>query len=236
MFVLAIFDMDGTILNTAGDLTDAVNQSLAEMGRRHDFTEDEVKLCFGSGIIRDMECVLALERGCPLEDITEIGQSIPISTYGITQKDVETLHALFSPWYAAHNNVHTAPYPGIPELLRTLREKGIRTAVASNKDEADVKVLADRLFPGLFDVVIGNTPAIRRKPAPDMVNAILQKENVSRETAVYVGDSEVDIETARNAHLPCLSVDWGFRTRSFLTAHGAAIIVSSADELLQHLI
>ena len=232
MYKAVIFDMDGTILNTISDLTAASNYALEQMGRRHDFTEEKIKLCFGCGIDADMEKVLALEGGCPEEELEYIGSSIPFSRYHFSEKDVETLKSFFVPRYAAHCREKTAPYKGIPEVLSALRSHGVLTAVASNKDDRDVQVLAEALFPRLFDRAIGNHKEIRRKPAPDMVLEILKDFHLTPKDAVYIGDSEVDLETAQNSGLPCISVDWGFRTRSFLLAHGAEVIVSSPAELL----
>ena len=219
MYKAVIFDMDGTILNTIGDLTAASNYALEKMGKRYDFPEEKIKLCFGCGIDADMEKVLALEGGCPEEELEYIGSSIPFSRYHFTEEDVK-------------RREKTAPYEGIPEVLSALRSHGILTAVASNKDDRDVQVLARTLFPRLFDWAMGNHKEIRRKPAPDMVLAILKDLHVSPAQAVYIGDSEVDLETAKNAGLPCISVDWGFRTRPFLLSHGARVIVSSPRELI----
>lgn len=232
MYKAVIFDMDGTILNTISDLTAASNYALEQMGRRHDFTEEKIKLCFGCGIDADMEKVLALEGGCPEEELEYIGSSIPFSRYHFSEKDVETLKSFFVPRYAAHCREKTAPYKGIPEVLSALRSHGVLTAVASNKDDRDVQVLAESLFPRLFDKAMGNYKEIRRKPAPDMVLEILEDFHVPPAEAVYIGDSEVDIETAKNAGLPCISVSWGFRTRPFLLSHEARVIVSSPRELI----
>lgn len=232
MYKAVIFDMDGTILNTISDLTAASNYALEQMGRRHDFTEEKIKLCFGCGIDADMEKVLALESECPEEELEYIGSSIPFSRYHFSEKDVETLKSFFVSRYAAHCRERTAPYKGIPEVLSALRSHGVLTAVASNKDDRDVQVLAEILFPRLFDKAMGNHKEIRRKPAPDMVLEILEDFHVPPAESVYIGDSEVDIETAKNAGLPCISVDWGFRTRPFLLSHGARVIVSSPRELI----
>lgn len=228
---LVIFDMDGTILDTLDDLTAATNYALQKKGLPHDFSRDRVKLCFGCGIYADMVKSLAMAAGADDEEIEGAGDTIPLSRWGFTEKDAEELRDIFSPYYSAHNRLKTAPYPGIPELIRTLRAAGVRTAVASNKDEADVKKLAGQLFPGLFDTVIGNSPAISRKPAPDMINAIRTRWDVSREKTLYIGDSEVDLETAKNGGVDCLCVNWGFRTEDFLRRHGAERIISRAEEI-----
>ena len=231
-----IFDMDGTILNTLEDLTISTNYALQKTGRNHDFPADLVKLCYGCGIDGDMEKVLAMEAGCPAEDLEYIGSTIPLSRYGFSDTDVQALKSIFTVYYSAHCHIHTGPYEGIPAVLQALQCQGIRTAVASNKDQGDVKKLADALFPGLFTVTMGNHPAIRRKPAPDMIEQILETMALSKDQALYVGDSEVDIETAQNAGIPCISVDWGFRNRKFLEHHGAPCIVSSAEELLEKIL
>ena len=124
--------------------------------------------------------------------------------------------------YAEHCADRTLPYDGIPELLRALRASGARTAVISNKADSAVQELIAHYFPGLFDAVVGERPGVRRKPAPDAVLEVLR---------TLSGDSEVDVETARNAGLPCIAVDWGFRSREILLQHGAQTIASSPAEL-----
>jgi phosphoglycolate phosphatase len=229
-----IFDMDGTILDTLSDLTAATNYALGKYGERHDFPPFLVGLCYGSGITADMEKCLALARGCIPEDLEFIGNRIPLSAYGFTSEDVKKLEEIFSPYYASHNHIRTAPYKGIPEVLSALRNQGIKTAVASNKNDSDVQTLASSLFPSGFDAVIGNSPSIRRKPSPDMVLAILEKLSISKEEALYVGDTETDFETAQNAGVKCLAVDWGFRTVEFLKGHGAEIIIHEPLEILSY--
>lgn len=177
-----------------------------------------------------------MEAGCPDEDLEFIGSSIPLSRYHFTQEDVAKLKSIFVPYYTTHCHEKTAPYEGTPEVLSALRKHGILTAVASNKDDRDVQILTEALFPRLFDAAMGNHKEIHRKPAPDMVMEILEKLHVSKEDAVYIGDSEVDMETAKNCGMPCISVDWGFRTHPFLLAHGASVIISSPMELMRLLV
>ncbi len=231
MYHAILFDMDGTILDTLTDLTISTNYALGKMGLPHDFPKDLVKLCYGCAITADMEKAFAMAKGCAGEDLEFVGNRIPLETFGFTAKDVKALEEIFVPYYSAHCHDHSAPYEGIISLLEALRARGIYTAVASNKNENDVKSLANDLFPGLFDVTIGNSPSVRRKPSPDMIEGILKTLGVPKEKAIYIGDSEVDIETARNAGLPSISVTWGFRNRKFLENHGAERIVSSAEEL-----
>ena len=236
MYKAILFDMDGTILDTLTDLTLSTNYALSEMGLPHDFPADLVKLCYGGGITADMEKVLAMAKGCPGEDLEFIGERIPLSAYHFTKTDVEKLKDIFVPYYSDHCHDHSAPYAGILSLLKDLRRAGCFTAVASNKNDNDVQALVKSQFDGLFHVSMGNHPAIKRKPAPDMIEKILEALSVPKEEAIYIGDSEVDIETAKNAGLSSLSVTWGFRNQKFLDAHGAEHIVSTAEEIREILL
>lgn len=231
MYQAVLFDMDGTILDTITDLTICTNYALSQLGKPHEFPAELVKLCYGCGIEADMQKALAMAAGCAGKDLEYVENPTPLSSYGLTEEDTARLQSIFVPYYSAHCHLHTTPYDGIPALLSALRKRGIRTAVASNKDEADVKKLADMHFPALFDAIMGNSPIIHRKPAPDMLERILHILSIPKEQAVYIGDSEVDIETAQNAGIPCISVAWGFRNPDFLSLHGAKHIVSTAKEL-----
>lgn len=209
-YKLIIFDLDGTVLDTLDDLMNSVNYAL----RKNSLPErsrEEVRTFVGNGIR------LLIERAVPG------GTGI-----GITDK----VFADFKEHYAVHSCDNTRPYEGINELLTVLNEKGIKTAVVSNKADFAVQTLSERYFAGLFAVSVGERENIARKPAPDSVNAVIEMLGVDKKSSVYVGDSEVDIETALNAGIPCISVDWGFRSRALLQEKGAATIVSSADELL----
>ena len=208
-YQLAIFDLDGTILDTLEDLYLAVNAALREEALP-ERTLDEVRRFVGNGIGKLIE--RAVPAGAPAET-------------------VERVHAAFTAYYARHCADHTKPYEGIGQLLAALRAAGLQTAVVSNKADYAVQTLCEDYFPGLFDAVAGEREGVRRKPAPDAVNAVLAALSVPREQAVYIGDSDVDIETAQNAGMPCISVDWGFRSREFLTEHGAQCILSSPTEL-----
>lgn len=212
-FQLAIFDLDGTILDTLEDLCAAVNHALeahAMPGR----TLEEVRRFVGNGIRRLIE--RAVPEGTPVQEI-------------------DAVHESFTAYYAQHCADHTQPYDGIVHLLETLRSTGMRTAVVSNKADYAVQTLCADYFPGLFDAVAGEREGIRRKPCPDAVNAVLKALSVSPEQAVYIGDSDVDIETAHNAAMPCISVNWGFRPTEFLTAHGASCILSTPAALEAYL-
>lgn len=223
-----IFDMDGTVLNTLDDLCDALNVAMGQAGHRADFTPDEVRYFAGGGVGTTVGRALAREKGAALEDLELIGTPDGPAEDPLAPEII----AVFRPYYAAHCNVKTGPYDGIPELITRLRAAGLRTAVVSNKPDASVKELADAQFTGLFDIAIGEQSGIPRKPAPDMVNLALAALGVTdRADAVYVGDSEVDMQTALNSGLNCVCVEWGFRGREFLRKHGADVIAATPEEV-----
>ncbi len=204
-----VFDMDGTILDTLEDMRRSVNAALAAEGFPPR-TLDEVRRFVGNGNRR------LVERAVPA---------------GTGPDAVERVFHGFHAHYRVHCADHIRIYPGILELLRRLRAAGVRTAVVSNKADYAVQALADECFPGLFDAAAGEKDGVRRKPAPDGVLAVLAALGVPPSEAVYVGDSEVDIETARNAGLPCISVTWGFRPEAYLIGQGAERTAGTADEL-----
>ena len=195
----AIFDMDGTLLNTLDDLAASTNYALAAFGFPARRT-DEVRQFVGNGI-----------------------------TSAETQKEV---YDTFCAHYNDHAADHTAPYPGIMELLAKLHERGVSCAVVSNKGDFAVQALVEQYFDGAFDFAVGEREGIRRKPAPDTVNAALAHLQVAPCDAVYIGDSEVDVATAAAAHLDCVAVTWGFRSVETLLEAGATLLVSDCDELL----
>lgn len=204
-----IFDMDGTVLNTLEDLLTSLNLTLDAFGLpRRDL--GEMRHFVGNGMRYQIEC--GAGPGVPPE---KIDQMLPVYVKN----------------YAVHGAEKTRPYEGVPEMIGRLRAAGCRTAVVSNKNDAAVKRLSDIYFPGLFDVSVGEREGIRRKPAPDSVNEVLMQLGVSRQEAVYVGDSEVDIQTAENAGLDLIAVGWGFRTREELLLSGAKRIFSSPEEV-----
>ncbi len=209
-YELIIFDMDGTILNTLDDLTDSLNVVLLE----HQYpqrTLSEVRSFVGNGIR------LLIERAVPE------GLSVP---------EIDSVHQDFMEYYEKHCAEKTKPYQGVPELIQTLRDRGYRTAVVSNKADQAVQELCVQYFHGLFDIAVGERPGIAKKPAPDSVNQVLQTLNMKQEQAVYVGDSEVDVATARNAGLDGIAVTWGFREPDFLKQQGAVCLVSAPEEIL----
>lgn len=208
-YQLAIFDLDGTILDTLEDLYLAVNEALRAHGMPAR-TLAQVRQFVGNGIRK------LIERAVP---------------EGTAEAEITAVHETFTAYYTLHCADHTKPYDGIPELLARLREQGIRTAVVSNKADYAVQSLCAQYFPGQFDAVAGEREGVRRKPAPDAVNAVLETLGIERTAAVYIGDSDVDVETAKNATIPCISVLWGFRTEAFLRAHGAVQLAENPAEV-----
>jgi len=207
-----IFDLDGTLLDTLDDLAASVNYALRTHGMP-EHTNDDVRLFVGNGVRKLME------------------RAIPD---GASNPDFEATFATFRQHYMTHSLDTTKPYDGIPETLEALKAKGCHLAVVSNKMMAATQELCRHFFPDTIEVAIGENEAegIRKKPAPDTVIAALRQLGVGQEGAVYVGDSDVDIETARNSGLPCISVLWGFRDRDFLLQHGAKMFISNPSELL----
>ena len=210
-YKLAIFDLDGTLLETLEDLHDSTNHALVSQGLPPR-TLDEVRRFVGNGIHK------LIERAVP---------------EGSSSETVEQVFEEFKTWYAVHCNDKTSAYDGIKEMLLALRKAGVRTAVVSNKADFGVQTLCKTYFSGLLDVAVGQREGIRLKPAPDSVNEVLRLLEIRREDAVYIGDSDVDIDTARNAGMDCISVTWGFRRREFLLEHGAVILADKPAELEQ---
>ena len=208
-----LYDMDGTVLDTLADLTDAVNVSLRRFGLPEQ-PAAHVRDVLGNGARRlIMRC-------------------LPENT---DDKTAEAVLAFYKPYYDAHCREKTAPYPGILPLMQRLRDAGVKQAVVSNKPDSAVKELAELFFGGLITSAVGESEAVRLKPCPDAVLAAARLMGVDREACVYVGDSEVDIATARSAGMDCISVAWGFRDEDMLRASGASLIVRSADELYEAL-
>lgn len=213
MYNTFIFDLDGTLLNTLDDLAASVNYALRTHGMP-ERTLDEVRSFVGNGVR------LLMERAIP---------------EGSANPRFEETFATFRAYYMEHSLDTTRPYDGIPEMIHTLKQRGCRLAVVSNKFYAATQELIRHFFPEIT-VAIGEHEAegIRKKPAPDTVFEALRQLGVGKEKAVYVGDSDVDLQTARNSGLPCISVLWGFRNRDFLLAHGATTFISHPEELLKY--
>lgn len=209
MYDTYLFDLDGTLLDTAQDLCDAVNHILTGNGYPP-CTDEQVVAATGNG-------AKELMAGC-----------LP---QGTDTPRFEELLAAFKVYYQAHSCIKTAPYDGIMPLLAQLKEKGCRIAIVSNKPHGAVQELAAKFFPGI--PAFGERAGIVRKPAPDMVYAALDALGAERDGAVYVGDSEVDVETAQNAKMPLIAVSWGFRGRDLLASLGATQIAEKAAEIVE---
>lgn len=208
-YKLAIFDLDGTILDTLEDLADAANYALGEHGYPGR-TIEEVRRFVGNGIRK------LIERAVP---------------DGLTEGEIDGVHKTFSYYYERHCADKTRPYEGILQLLQRLRAAGCLTAVVSNKADAAVQPLCRHYYNGLFDYAVGERAGIRRKPAPDSVQEVLRSLRVEAEDAVYIGDSEVDIQTAENAGLDSIIVTWGFRDRAYLESQGGRRFVDRPEEI-----
>ena len=209
-FETYIFDLDGTLLSTLDDLAASCNYALRHNGMP-ERTLDEVRRFVGNGVKKLME------------------RAIPD---GLENEKFEKVFADFRQHYMIHNLDTTKPYPGVMEMLEELKARGKNVAVVSNKFYAATQSLCRHFFGDLVDVAIGEREDIRKKPAPDTVNEVLRLLHADRKKAVYIGDSDVDVMTAENSGMPCISVLWGFRDHDFLAEHGATIYVSSAEQLL----
>lgn len=209
---LVMFDLDGTILDTLEDLTDAVNYALRQNGQP-ERSIDEVRRFVGNGIKKLIERAVQPGTG---------------------SDETDRIYNDFMPYYKAHCADKTKAYDGIDELLSELKREGFLTAVVSNKADVAVKKLCEQYFSGLFDYCVGERAGILKKPAPDSVNEVLKKLSVNKAEAVYVGDSDVDLDTARNAGLDCISVNWGFRDEEFLLEHGAVKIANDPEQIMNY--
>ena len=206
-----LFDMDGTVLDTLRDLNAAANRALAEFGFPP-MSLDDTRRRVGNGSRRLLE--LSVPEGTEAELI-------------------ERMLRWYLPWYNAHANDTTAPYPGIIALLASLKEAGAALAVVSNKPDRTVKELAAIHFPGLLQIAVGENEAggVRRKPWPDTLLTAAEALGVRPGDCLYVGDSEVDVLTASRAGMDCASVLWGFRSREELIAAGAKLLFDTPGEL-----
>ena len=207
-----VFDLDGTLLDTLGDLAASTNYALRTYGMP-EHSLDDVRRFVGNGVR------VLMERAVP---------------QGADNPQFEAAFQTFREHYMQHSLDTTKPYDGIIETLEALKAGGCRLAVVSNKMMAATQELCRHFFRDTIEVAIGEHEAqgIRKKPAPDTVNEAFRQLGVGKERAVYVGDSDVDILTARHSGLPCISVLWGFRDRDFLIQHGAETFISAPSELL----
>ena len=212
---IIIFDLDGTLLNTLEDLADSTNIALLHFNYPQR-SIDEIRNFVGNGVAK------LIERAIP---------------GGASNPDYKNCLEYFKKTYSKNMYNKTAPYNGIIDMLNTLRSNGFKTAVVSNKFDIAVKELCKRYFPGLIDFAAGENEAegIRKKPAPDTVLKVLKVFNADKSLAVYVGDSEVDIMTAQNSGIPCISVSWGFKNKPFLVEHGAEFIADTPEDIIYYL-
>lgn len=211
-YKLVIFDMDGTVLNTLDDIADAVNYTLEHFGYS---TLSKEKICcyLGNGSRWIFEQMFGADN-------TEV---------------IDKLLPFYLDYYKEHCAIHTKPYPGILDLMEKLHEIGIKVAIVSNKPDFGVQSLCQEHFPGIIDFACGERKGIRRKPAPDSVREVLSKLQFENSDAVYVGDSEVDIATAKNSGLDCIIVSWGFRNKEELIRSEAKLIVDSVEQLMMNI-
>lgn len=210
-FRAVFYDMDGTVLDTLEDLKNACNAAMTAFGRPT-LTLEQVRAYVGNGSRRLLE--LALGEGA-------------------SEEEIDRVLAWYKPWYDAHCRIFTRPYPGVLPMMERLKTAGIRQAIVSNKPDSAVHTLTEDFFPGLAECAAGEreSEGVRRKPWPDMLDALREQMGLAREDCLYVGDSEVDILTAANAGLRCISVSWGFRTREQLLEAGADTLVDTPEEL-----
>ena len=207
-----IFDLDGTLTDTLGDLRNSVNYALNQFG----FPErslDEIRSFVGNGVRK------------------LIYLSVPENT---SDEVSEKCLGVFKEYYKDHSLVETKPYDGIIGMIENLRNDGVKTAVVTNKMHEAAEDIVRIFFGELIDVTLGQVDGVAQKPQPDGINLVLEKLGVSKEKAVYVGDSEVDCITAKNADIPCVGVTWGFRDKDVLVENGADIIVDSPEDIIKY--
>ena len=212
-YTTVLFDLDGTLLDTLDDLTDAVNRTLSRYGLPQR-DRREVRSFLGNG------ARYLMEHAAP----------------GVAGERFEQLLRDYKADYDANCRVKTAPYPGIDALLRALRAAGCRTGIISNKPDSAVQPLYEAFFADTMDTAVGEREGIRRKPAPDTVLAAMERLGAAAEQTLYVGDSEVDIRTAQNAGVDCASVTWGFRDPEELKRSGAQMLFDTAEALQAYLL
>ena len=206
-----IFDLDGTLLNTLNDLAASTNYALRSAGMPEHSVED-VRRFVGTGVKKLME------------------RAIPD---GLENPKFDETYATFRRHYLEHSLDTTKPYEGIPEVLAELKRRGKKLAIVSNKFYAATQELAKHFFPETIQVAIGERENIHKKPAPDTVLEAMRQLGVGKEGSIYIGDSDVDIDTAKNVGIPCISVLWGFRDKDFLISHGATHLIKTPKELLE---
>ena len=210
-YTTVIFDLDGTLLNTLEDLMNAVNFALNKYGYPMR-TLAEIRTFVGNGVRKLMERSLPNYKEC---------------------QNFDELFSAFREYYTVHCEDKTQAYDGVLDLMHQLKNDGFKMAIVSNKLDSAVKELNQSYFSEYIQTAIGEKDGIRKKPAPDMVETALAELHSEKEDAVYIGDSEVDIKTAANSGLDCISVSWGFRDVDFLRENGAGIIADTPQEVYQ---
>ncbi|MCD7855476.1 MAG: HAD family hydrolase [Clostridiales bacterium] len=208
-----IFDLDGTLLDTIGDLAEAVNFALENNGLSR-LPLETIKSYVGNG------------AGVLIEKSSGSKQGEPL--FEKCRKD-------FSAYYMSHLHVFTKPYEGVLDTLKELKNRGFNTAILSNKPDNAVKELSDFFFKGLIDTALGERGGVPKKPDPAAVLEIIEKLGVNKDEVIYVGDSEVDIQTGKNAGVKTLSCLWGFKTKEFLIENGSEILLERPNDLLKYI-
>lgn len=222
MITTIIFDLDGTLTNTLDDLHESVGHALSVVGLPQNDIKDTRRF-LGNGI-KNL-----------------ISKSVENVAPDASEELKEEVLSIFREYYVLHSLDKTAPYEGIMDMLRECKTRGYITAIVSNKLDPAVKDIHRRFFSDYIDIAIGETPSVRRKPAPDMVNeaihqlSLLHHRTINTSECIYIGDSEVDLQTAQNAGLPCISVSWGFRDKDYLIECGAKTIIDHPSEILDKL-
>lgn len=209
-----LFDMDGTLLDTLEDLRDSTNHVLREMGYPERSLE-EMRRFVGNGA--EMQIRRAVPEGTSEENIAKVLRA-------------------YRAYYQEHCRIKTKVYDGLLDMLDALKARGVKTAVVSNKPDEAVKKLSEEYFGGRMDYAVGAKDGRRCKPYPDMVDAALEALGETREGAVFIGDSEVDVQTGLNAGLPVIAVSWGFRSRETIAEAGATVIADDAAALAKLLL
>lgn len=211
----AVFDLDGTLCDTLCDLADAVNTALSE----HGFKErslHEIQYAVGNGSVK------LIERSLP-EDSRD-------------PETIEKIHKRYIELYGKNYLVKTSAYDGLPDVVTKLKKAGIRLAVVTNKPDYRAREIVERFYPDTFDIISGVSEGVKPKPDPSLTLSILQRLNTDPKDAFFVGDSDVDIKTAKNAGMRCISVLWGFRSENELISSGGERFAKTPDELLKFIL
>ncbi len=211
-FKTAIFDLDGTLMNTLDDIRDSINYMLKEFSYP-ERSYNEIRSFVGNGMQHLVE------------------QAVPS---GLSDSQVQDCLSVFLKHYDTNMENKTAPYSGVIDVLKTLRQNGIRTAVVSNKFDEGTKLLCKKWFPEIIELALGESKTVSKKPAPDMVYEAIKQLGVEQSSALYIGDSDVDANTAKNANIPFLGVSWGFRDKELLVSLGAIEVVDRPNDILNY--